>query len=197
MEINLLFKILRFIMYFKIVKTTNFSHNNSKYKKGVAIMRVCFSDKEPILDKNSIFLAGPTKRNSNFELSWRKKAVEILKECNFNGVIYIPEFQSGKIKEEDLNRQMHWEWKCLDYAGVILFWVPRTIQTMPGFTTNVEFGIYTEKRPNNVVLGYPKYAEKMDYLKILYKEKTNKIPADTLRRTILNALEILGVNNEE
>ena len=41
-----------------------------------------FSDEEIMIDnnKNSIFLAGPTKRNSPYDLSWRKDAVNMLRK---------------------------------------------------------------------------------------------------------------------
>ena len=37
---------------------------------------------------NSIFLAGPTPRSNSIK-SWRKEAIDIFKELNFNGTILI------------------------------------------------------------------------------------------------------------
>lgn len=47
-----------------------------------------------------------------------------------------------------------------------MFWVPREIQTMPAFTTNVEFGMFLDKRSKykSIILGYPLDAPKMKYL---------------------------------
>lgn len=160
-------------------------------------MILCFSDKEPYLEKNSIFLAGPTKRDSSYAVSWRKEAVEILEKLNFDGTVYIPEFTEGH--PFDVNyvvEQTKWEWKCLDAACVILFWVPRKVtndkDTMPGYTTNVEFGIYTEKKPGQIILGYPDDAEKIRYLELRYKEVTGKEHYKTLRNSIIQSVVLLN-----
>jgi hypothetical protein len=47
---------------------------------------------------------------------------------------------------------------------VVAFWVPRNLKDMPGFTTNVEFGLFVDSSFQVVFLGYPKNAEKMRYL---------------------------------
>ena len=39
----------------------------------------------------SCFLAGPTPRDKGVK-SWRSDAIEIFKELNFTGSLYIPEF---------------------------------------------------------------------------------------------------------
>ncbi len=161
-------------------------------------MRLCFSDKEPYFEKNSIFLAGPTKRDSSYSMSWRKEAVEFLESMNFNGTVYIPEFTEGHPFDSNyVTEQTRWEWKCLDYAGVILFWVPRKItndkDTMPGFTTNVEFGIYSEKKPNQIILGYPDDAERMRYLELRYNEITGRKHCRTLRECIVQSCELLNI----
>ena len=53
---------------------------------------VNYSDKEVIKGKKSLFLAGPTPRNQE-TLSWRPKAIEIFNNLNFDGVVYIPEYE--------------------------------------------------------------------------------------------------------
>ena len=155
-------------------------------------MTVCFSDQEPVLDDNSIFLAGPTRRNSHYENSYRKEIVRLYEEAGFNGIIYVPEiFEKRTFHESEIEKQTRWEWTCLDAAGIILFWVPRRLPDMPAFTTNVEFGIYIEKKPKQVVLGYPKNAEKMRYLKLKYEDATGRKPCLSLNEAIDESLLLL------
>lgn len=157
-------------------------------------MKICFSDQEPIVDSNSIFLAGPTRRNSKYEASWRKEAVTILKQYGFNGVVYIPEiYEDKEFGDEQLDKQIQWEWMCLDAAGIIVFWVPRKLPDMPGFTTNVEFGIYTEKKPKQVIYGHPADAEKMKYLDKRYMDVTGKAPCPTMEETVVGAIMMLDM----
>ena len=154
-------------------------------------MKLCFSNEDPVFYDHSIFLAGPTRRNSPYDLSWRKEAVDILKKYKYDGIVYIPEYSEGSVSEFDLNRQIHWEWDCLDAADVILFWIPRSFPDMPALTTNVEFGIYTEKKPNSIILGYPDDASKMTYLLERYRTCTERNKCDTLEETILNSIKRL------
>lgn len=161
-------------------------------------MKICFSDQDPVIDSNSIFLAGPTRRNSKYESSWRKEAVAILKQYGFNGVVYVPEIYGDKeFGDEQLDKQVQWEWICLDTAGIIVFWVPRKLQDMPGFTTNVEFGIYTEKKPNQIVYGHSEDAEKMGYLDRRYKAVTGMEPCLTMEETLIMALKKLEENKQK
>lgn len=116
--------------------------------------------------KDSIFLAGPTRRNSSFNKSWRNDACKILEKLNYNGIVYIPEFSEGS--NYDYLTQTLWERDGLMNAKHILFYIPRKLPDMPAFTTNVEFGYYLAKRPNNIILCSPKDAEKNKYLEWLY-----------------------------
>ena len=61
--------------------------------------------------------------------------------------------------------QIRWEWACLERADAIVFWVPRELTTLPGFITNIEFGLHC--RSGKVLLGYPPGAPKMRYLHLL------------------------------
>ena len=156
-------------------------------------MTVCFSDQSPVLTNQSIFLAGPTRRNSAYKYSWRRIAVRLLEELKFDGIVYVPEFEgTNKFDEKYVQRQTKWEWECLDAAGVIVFWIPRHFPDMPAFTTNVEFGIYTEKKPNQIVFGYPDYAEKMRYLHLRYREVTGRTPHRKLRATLEEAVKMVN-----
>lgn len=114
--------------------------------------------------ESSIFLAGPTPRKNTTIPSWRPKALQLLEQHGFTGTVFIPENREG-ICGFEYDAQVHWEWEALNQATIILFWVPRDIEQMPAFTTNVEFGMYAHSR--KVVLGYPADAPKMSYLDAL------------------------------
>ena len=130
-----------------------------------------FSNQEIVVDstKKSIFLAGPTRRNSPFSNSWRKEACDYLEERGFDGIVYIPEFDEGN--NYDYVTQATWERNGLVNATKLLFYIPRHLPDMPGFTTHVEFGMYLARRKDDVVFCSPKDAEKNRYLKWLYYEE--------------------------
>jgi len=111
---------------------------------------------------NSIFLAGPTPRSSDVR-SWRPDALAFLEEREFNGHVFVPETDGGGW-HGDYAAQVQWEWEALGRAACVLFWVPRELETMPAFTTNVEFGLLSALRPSRIVLGAPHDAPKMRYL---------------------------------
>lgn len=146
------------------------------------------------LPKNSIFLAGPTSRANVFEKSWRNEAVKFLENFNFNGTVFIPEFSKPKqFTNNDWSQSTAWEKEFMDSATCILFWVPRKIPNMLGLTTNLEFGYYIAKRPENIILGYPKDADEVEWMTIKYKEchpKSFHNPTNTLEETVLNAIKV-------
>lgn len=128
-------------------------------------MQVNYSDQEVILARKSIFLAGPTPRDEAVH-SWRPYAIKLLREMGFDGVVYVPEYETGEVLH-NYDNQIEWEWKALDQAGAILFWVPRNLETMPAFTTNVEFGYWV--RDDRAFYGRPSSAVLVRYLDSLYK----------------------------
>lgn len=128
-------------------------------------MQVNYSDQEVILARKSIFLAGPTPRDEAVH-SWRPYAIKLLREMGFDGVVYVPEYETGEVLH-NYDNQIEWEWKALDHAGAILFWVPRNLETMPAFTTNVEFGYWV--RDDRAFYGRPSSAVLVRYLDSLYK----------------------------
>lgn len=70
-----------------------------------------------------------------------------------------------------------------------LCWVPRDLALLPGFTTNVEFGLFA--RFGGIVLGAPHTAAKMEYL----KEMTEifHVPRfEALAETVDSALKQIG-----
>ena len=72
-----------------------------------------------------------------------------------------------------------------------MFWIPRKMPDMPGLTTNLEFGYYIAKRPDNVILGFPKDADVTEWITLKYSEchKTSfNEPSYTLEETVKNAI---------
>lgn len=138
----------------------------------------------------SIFLAGPTLRHNVFENSWRKDAVEYLEKLGFNGTVYVPESKTGDYSKINLDDKGYpeWEWARLEEATIILFWIPRDLTTLPGFTTNVEFGFYIASTPYKVVLGYPPKSPKNSYIGQMYSRFNDDGVADTLEDTVKHAL---------
>lgn len=130
-------------------------------------MKLIYSD-SPLPNEISggIFLAGPSPREKSV-VDWRLEAVRLLKELDFKGEVYLPipekRFWGG---EDDASwtydNQIQWECDAREMADVILFWIPRELKTMPGFTTNVEFG--EDLSSGKMMYGRPAGAEKCRYL---------------------------------
>lgn len=132
--------------------------------------------------EKSIFLAGPTPRSADVP-SWRPTAVEILAWLQFDGTVYVPEHPDWKA-QGTYDKQINWEWAAINAATVVVFWIPRDIETMPAFTTNVEFGMLANS--GKVVLGFPHDAPKNRYLAALAAQ--NNIPVFyTLEQTLAKA----------
>lgn len=156
-------------------------------------MDVVFTLEEvPKKINKSIFLAGPTSREGGDE-SWRKAALQILEDKGFNGVIFVPEARDWEKFNPEYDKQVAWEEKCLNISDCILFWIPRDLEKLPGFTTNDEWGFW--KSSGKVVLGAPKDAPKVTYQKY-YAEELNVPFATSLSKTIQNAIEQIGESVE-
>ena len=77
--------------------------------------------------------------------------------------VLIPEPRNGIWNKNYLD-QVDWEEEAIRYSDILIFWIPRDIEGgMPGFTTNVEFGWWLDKK-RKIILGYPPGAEKCRYL---------------------------------
>ena len=146
-------------------------------------MTVSFYEDTNLSDLPSIFLAGPTIRNGKFEDSWRYKAVELFEKLGFDGNIYVPESKTGEYSE-DIAKTAQWEWDRLESSKKIMFWIPRDLKTLPGFTTNIEFGRYITLCPNDVILGFPIGAPKTKYIELLYNRFSSRIIPHTLENTV-------------
>lgn len=132
--------------------------------------------------KNSLFLAGPTSRTEKTQ--WRLDAIELLRKYNeVFSFVAVPERTSWKdgFKYEE---QILWEKQGLETSSTIIFWVPRDMQTMPGLTTNVEFGWWMHEAPERVLYGRPRNAPSTKYLDLLYRRQTHCAPFDDLESMI-------------
>ncbi len=151
-------------------------------------MKVVYAlEKIPSGFTKSLFLAGPTPRTDD-TISWRKEALDLLEKSGYDGVVFIPEAENGKWHRE-YDNQIEWEEQCLNIADCILFWIPRELGKLPGFTTNDEFGVW--KNSGKVVLGIPDDAEKVSY-QHYYSDKLKIPKANTLEDTIKLAINKIG-----
>lgn len=120
-----------------------------------------------MLVKDSIFLAGPTPRANN-TTSWRPEAIKHLEYYGHDGYVFVPEDdQWDEAVHHDA--QVNWEIDALGRAAVTLFWIPRDLELLPGFTTNTEFGFMLALRPHRTVLGVPIDTPKTSYQIHIYK----------------------------
>jgi calcineurin-like phosphoesterase family protein len=140
--------------------------------------------------KNTIFLAGGTSRTDTSN-SWRKEAVKYLEQFGFGGNVVIPEPENGFLELDtfDKDEQIKWERDMLVQANVILFWIPRDLEKLPCFTTNIEFGEWYNS--SKVVYGRPDNAEKMDYIDFMVRE-AGGVVYYTLEHTVGEAISRLG-----
>ena len=126
----------------------------------------------------TVFLAGPTPRDQG--VSWRTKMVSTFRDLLMlnemdNVHLILPEERKGGF-HGDGDRQNEWEHLAIESCDVLMFWVPRKIEEdMPGFTTNVEFGLWLDRK-EHVVFGCPDDSEKVSYLQWLYRKYKRKDP---------------------
>jgi hypothetical protein len=150
-------------------------------------MKIIYSQ-QPIPNEinKSIFLAGPSLRPGQEGISWRIKALEILRVLEYDGVVFVPEFENGQF-DEDFNwtNQVLWESRCLRCADTILFNINRDIDNnLLGLTTNTEFGQWMDS--GKTVLVTPLNADKVEYQK--WWAKNLKVPQYT---DLFNAISFI------
>lgn len=133
-------------------------------------MKIIYAGKRFDSPKFSVFLAGPTPRSRSVK-SWRPDFIELLKKKGFNSSLYVPENEIIGTPY-DFDKQIPWEVKGLNKANLIVFWIPRNLKTLPGFTTNIEFGEFMHS--NKIVVGCPPKSEKNRYIE--KRCKMHKIP---------------------
>lgn len=154
-------------------------------------MQIVYS-REQIPDQltKSIFLAGPTPRTDKV-ISWRKEALNILNELEYDGVVFVPENRKDKFDKKYLDEQIEWEHMCLKAADVIVFWIPRELREdfeMIALTTNVEFGLFLNSE--KLFIGSPNDAEKNTYLQKISQDKYEW--HDSLTKLLDDALDYIG-----
>lgn len=142
--------------------------------------------RQSIPDLPSIFLAGPTPRNAGVK-SWRGAAVKFLSDQRFSGAVLIPEPSDG-VWLGDYDGQIDWETAALERATCILFWIPREMTSMPGLTTNDEWGFW--KASGKVVLGAPPEAVSVRYQR-RYAERHGIPCLSTLPETVCAAITMV------
>ena len=136
----------------------------------------------------SIFLAGPTPRGSAIP-SWRPRAIELLRERGYEGVVFVPENPDPDMPWDHYEEQVAWEKDSLARADCILFWVPRCMETLPALTTNCEWGAW--HRSGKVVLGAPADAPHLRYLRHTARDR-GAPESTTLEAAVDAALARIG-----
>lgn len=150
--------------------------------------------REPLPTGPAVFLAGPTPDKRTPVASWRPEAARLLAE-QWTGAepltVLSPESRGG-VRADRYEQQVDWETDARATASAILFWIPRDVATMPGFTTNVEFGL--DVGTGRAVLGCPPDCpnpERNRYL--IYVARRHGVPVCvTLAETTAAALAIVG-----
>ena len=104
------------------------------------------------------------------------------------GTVFVPE-DNAAAPSFDYTRQIDWEEQALHRSDAIVFWVPRDLETMPAFTTNIEWGVWCSS--GKVVLGAPDGAPKLAYMRH-YARKYQVPFSTTLRATLAAAVDSLG-----
>ncbi|MEU6990329.1 nucleoside 2-deoxyribosyltransferase domain-containing protein [Streptomyces sp. NPDC046465] len=144
-----------------------------------------------------VFLAGPTPRAGGNVESWRPAAITEL-AAQWNGeqqlTVLTPESRGGK-RAAHYDDQAGWETAARKAASAILFWIPRDLQTLPGFTTNVEFGL--DVGSGKTVLGCPPDCpnpERNRYL--IYVARRHGVPVCTSLTEAVNAAIAVAEINE-
>ncbi|MFF4531529.1 nucleoside 2-deoxyribosyltransferase domain-containing protein [Streptomyces sp. NPDC001407] len=150
--------------------------------------------REPIPAGPSVFLAGPTPDKSVPVPSWRPEAVRAL-AAQWTGekplTVLSPESRKGQ-RADRYETQVNWETDARAAATAILFWIPRDLRTLPGMTTNVEFGL--DVATGRAVLGCPPDCpnpERNRYL--IYVARRHGVPVcTTLTDTAAAALAVVA-----
>lgn len=123
----------------------------------------------------------------------KNRAIKILKELEFDGTIYIPEYNNKKFKY--YTEQVEWEREVYLKCSIMMFWIPRNIsKNILGLTTNVEFGYYL--CTGKIIYGRPDNADRTRYLDWLYDLECKRKPYNNLRCLISETINILNTKKE-
>lgn len=152
---------------------------------------VVYAGEEPPASwEASVFLAGPTPRGVDVA-SWRPAALDLI-DRQWSGpgvlVVFVPEPRDGG-RWSDYEHQRLWELRWLRVADQVVFWVPRDLATLPGLTTNDEWGWL--KDSGRAVFGAPDDAVKVRYQRE-YAADHGVPSAATLEDTLRIAIDRIG-----
>src|SRR5476651_11826 len=145
----------------------------------------------PESTRASLFLAGPSPRGDEAQ-SWRPEAIAILRELGFTGTVFSPEPPHGRV--DSYIGQIDWERECRQAADILVFWVPRDLKTLPGFTTNIEFG--EDEISSKILYGRPGDSPKNKYLDARWRKISGEEPMSDLRALLARAVNYLGAGAE-
>ena len=145
----------------------------------VAVPDVAFAfERLPEPPARVIFLAGPVPRDDGNDgvAAWHVDAINALDSAGFHGTIAVPRLPPGV--KADSAAQVVWEHAAMSRADALLFWIPRVLWSLPGLTTNLEWGVWHGS--GKAVLGAPPGAPRMRYLRF-YAELAGAPQAESLR----------------
>lgn len=121
--------------------------------------------------KNLVFLAGPCPRTGQYWTDWRDGMIEELKRMGAPVDVAIPTNPNFDTQDPTYyEKQCTWETTAMHYASCIVFWVDRN-EEHPALTTNIEFGIWSEKSPESIIVGVPENSRHCGYIKWVCEQK--------------------------
>lgn len=121
--------------------------------------------------KDVVFLAGPCPRAGQDWEDWRGELCNKLESRGFRGDLINP--TNPKYDTNDptyYDKQCTWETNGLNIASCIVFWIDRNDEH-PALTTNIEFGIWSDRAPKSLVVGVPEGSEHCGYIKWVCEKK--------------------------
>ncbi|GGV70392.1 hypothetical protein GCM10010499_19750 [Streptomyces thermoviolaceus subsp. apingens] len=138
----------------------------------------------------AVYLCGPTPTDPE-EPSWRPSAVAALRTA-WKGpgrlTVFLPEPAAGGSYPPYAD-QIAWEEQTMRRSDVVLFWIPREMNQLPGLVSNIKWGAWYDS--GRAVLGAPPEAERMAYL--LHFAEAFGVPVErTLQGAVGAALRAVG-----
>ena len=121
--------------------------------------------------KDPVFLAGPCPRSGQDWADWRSEMCDILEKHGFAGDVINPTNPDYDTNDPDYyGKQCWWETAGMNTSSCIVFWIDRNDEH-PALTTNIEFGIWSDRNPAALVVGIPEGSEKCEYIKWVCETK--------------------------
>jgi len=121
--------------------------------------------------RDAVFLAGACPRKDQSWEDWRSVMIDKLESHGFTGDIINPTNPNYDTNDAGYyDRQCTWETVGLNVASCIVFWIDRNDEH-PALTTNIEFGIWSDRFPESLVVGIPEGSEHCGYIKWVCEKK--------------------------